>query len=461
MPLPRKVSLTVATLGLMITAPDLIPAFKDYHVFDWRSVDKVIEFQPRVRSANPVEEEQQRLKPLLSVEKMPLQPLVDPQGALEPFYAALFSTERKEPGAITRILHAGDSPTTADLITADVRSLFQKDFGDAGHGFALPAKPWAWYAHRGLEIKGSGWKIEPANVAELKDGLFGLGAVSFRGGAGAQSRILLTDPTHSELEVSFLSQPQGGSFTLLADGTPLEVVETESPVVTPSFKKFTLPAGAREIQIARVTGNVRIYGLRFGKQTPGVEYNSLGVNGAYISILARMVDERHWGEQLQHHRPHLVIINYGTNESAYANFVDTAFEGELRRTIARIRKAVPQAAILVMAPMDRGQKMDNGSIGTVPALPRLVATQQRVAAELGCAFFNTFEAMGGPGTMGRWYQTEPRLVGADFIHPMPNGARIVGNLLYKSLQEGYRRHKLRIAREKFATIKGLTPTPAN
>jgi hypothetical protein len=125
----------------MITAPDLIPAFKDYHVFDWRSVEKVIEFQPRVRSANPVEEEQQRLKPLLSVEKMPLQPLVDPQGALEPFYAALFSTERKDAGAITRILHYGDSPTTADLITADVRSLFQKDFGDAGHGFALPAKP--------------------------------------------------------------------------------------------------------------------------------------------------------------------------------------------------------------------------------------------------------------------------------------------------------------------------------
>jgi hypothetical protein len=111
--------------------------------------------------------------------------------------------------------------------------------------------------------------------------------------------------------------------------------------------------------------------------------------------------------------------------------------------------------------MDRGQKMDDGTIGTVPALSRLVAIEQRVAAEQGCAFFNTFEAMGGPGTMGRWYQTEPRLVGADFIHPMPNGARIVGNLLYKSLQEGYRRHKLRIAKEKFATIRESNPTPAN
>ena len=30
--------------------------------------------------------------------------------------------------------------------------------------------------------------------------------------------------------------------------------------------------------------------------------------------------------------------------------------------------------------------------------------------------------------MGRWYAAEPRLVGADFIHPMPAGAKIVGEL---------------------------------
>ena len=93
--------------------------------------------------------------------------------------------------------------------------------------------------------------------------------------------------------------------------------------------------------------------------------------------------------------------------------------------------------------------MPTGEIGTVPPLSRLVALEQRVAAEHGCAFFNTFEAMGGPGTMGRWYLTEPRMVGADLIHPMPAGARIVGNLLFRSLQDGYRRYKLALAKEKF------------
>jgi hypothetical protein len=59
------------------------------------------------------------------------------------------------------------------------------------------------------------------------------------------------------------------------------------------------------------------------------------------------------------------------------------------------------------------------------------------------AFFNTFEAMGGEGTMGRWYSAEPRLVGADFIHPMPAGAKIVGELLYNALRDGYNQYKLR------------------
>src|SRR5579863_8338764 len=73
--------------------------------------------------------------------------LADGGGALDHFYQALRRTEKGEPGAVTRIVHYGDSPTTADLITGDTRRLLQKQFGDAGHGFILIAKPWNWYQH--------------------------------------------------------------------------------------------------------------------------------------------------------------------------------------------------------------------------------------------------------------------------------------------------------------------------
>jgi hypothetical protein len=79
----------------------------------------------------------------------------------------------------------------------------------------------------------------------------------------------------------------------------------------------------------------------------------------------------------------------------------------------------------------------SGEIVTPPAMERLVQQQERIAAETGCAFFNTFEAMGGAGTMGRWYEARPRLVSADFMHPLPAGAAIVGGLFEGALVRSY------------------------
>ena len=86
-----------------------------------------------------------------------------------------------------------------------------------------------------------------------------------------------------------------------------------------------------------------------------------------------------------------------------------------------------------------------GEIDTIAGLaaPGGHRIEAGVANDTGVAFFNTFEAMGGEGTMARWYAAEPRLVGADFIHPMPAGAKIVGELLYNALRDGYNQYKLR------------------
>jgi len=46
--------------------------------------------------------------------------LEDSGGALDHFYEALWRTEKREPGAVTHIVHYGDSPTTADLITVAI-----------------------------------------------------------------------------------------------------------------------------------------------------------------------------------------------------------------------------------------------------------------------------------------------------------------------------------------------------
>lgn len=458
MSLPRKASFTALAFIAIAALPEYFTALKAYKFMDWDRVPHILDFQSKRKIDSAAFSDPVKFYGEAAIPGTPVFPLSDRNHALDGFYAALWRTEMHTPGATTRILHYGDSPTTADLITADLRATLQAQFGDAGHGFVLLDKPWAWYGHRGVELSGSGWSIAPANQTDVHDGLFGLGGVSFRGDPGAEAKFTLRDAAHETIEVAYLLQPNGGVFYLDAEGARLGEVDTRSAAVQSGFRSFAIPAGARHFTAGVKSGNVRLFGVQLLKRGPGVRYDSLGVNGAYVALLSKMFREDHWAEQLQHYKPNLIIINYGTNESVYASFVDTAYLREIREVIRRIRKALPDVSILVMSPMDRGQRDVTGEIATVPALVRLVHLQQSVADETGCGFFNTFDAMGGEGTMGRWYESEPRLVSADFIHPMPSGAKLVSTFLYRGLMNGYNKYKLKHMREKLDPAQPVAQT---
>jgi lysophospholipase L1-like esterase len=452
--LPRKTSLTIVAFLAIAALPDLVPQLANYKILDWKGLTSILEFHGK-NTTTPEVEEQARLNPDTPLHSDSVYPLVDPAGSLDHFYEALRQTELQRNAAVTKIMHYGDSPTTADLITADTRAILQDQFGNAGHGYILMGKPWAWYGHRGFEISSSGWQITPANQTEVRNGLFGLGGVVFRGSPGAVTRLTARDSSHTLVEVSYLKEPSGGAFELYAQGQPIGEIDTNCPEIRSGFASFPIPLGTKQFELRVKSGNPRLYGAQFTKPGPGVVYNSLGVNGAYVAILSRMFQDKHWAEQLKHYKPDLIIVNYGTNESVYASFVDTSYTKELREVIRRIKAAVPDTSILVMSPMDRGQREPSGEIGTVPSLVRLINLQQKVAADTGCGFFNTFQAMGGLGTMGHWYNAEPRLVSADFIHPMPRGAKLVGNLLYRGLINGYNKYKLRKMQEHLASAEHL------
>jgi lysophospholipase L1-like esterase len=429
--MPIKTGLAVLTFIGLILLPQYVPALEKYKSFDPSTIPLVIDLP--VKIAPEAKNEELIAKRL---ESAAAKNLIDPTHELDHFYEALFK------GGTTRILHYGDSPTTGDLITADARAALQKQFGNAGSGFALIARPWAWYNHRGLEMEGSGWGIDVAGSTSIKDGMHGLGGASFRGSAGATARFSLK-AAHDIVEIAYLSQPDGGDFTVEADGSGLGTVETAAESKTPGFSSFNIPGGAKKFVVRVTRGTVRLYGADFRRSGAGVVYHSLGVNGANVTLLSKSFSGPHWAAELRHYKPDLVIINYGTNESGYPSFVEGTWGVELKAAVKRVQAAMPNTSVLLMSPMDRGERQHNGSIDTIRAMPSLVKIEAGIGQETGVAFFNTFQAMGGPGTMGRWYTSEPRLVGADFIHPMPAGAKIVGELLYGALRDGYIDYKLR------------------
>ena len=451
--LPPKPTLVILTVGFLALAPRAIPALQPYRVFDWEMANAVVEFRPRKDPSATADDWKRPFHPdapgahLRGGWKNGVYELDETGGALNHFYESLSRTEGGLSGALTRIVHYGDSPTTADMITGDAREALQNKYGDAGKGFCLIAKPWAWYDHRGIDMDGKGWRIDPSTASHIRDGLFGLGGVSFLSDGGASSRFKWKGTGPSSVEVAFLKLPSGGGFTVSSGDTLLGEVKTAAAESAPGFETFDISPEARDLELRATGGPVRLFGVTFDRPGPGVSYDSIGLNGAYVTILARFFNEAHWASELQHRKPDLVIVNYGTNESAYTTYVDKQYGKELKEIVRRLRAALPDSSILLMSPMDRGARQPGGIIGTMPNIPRIVAMQQTVANADGCAFFNTYEAMGGDGTMGRWYEGEPRLVGADFIHPMPAGAKIVGNLLYQALLDGYHRYQVRQAQE--------------
>jgi lysophospholipase L1-like esterase len=377
-------------------------------------------------------------------------PVEDPSSALDAFYATLARTDAHAPTAITRITHYGDSPITNDGITSTVRRLMQTRFGDAGHGFILMDRPWAWYGHDAISFTpGGGWSADPMMNGKVNDGEFGLGGVTFRAtGPGKYTRFGPasqgeTGKNFSRMDVYYLQQPAGGEFSVDVNDGNTQTISTRGQDVRSGFFEVKAPqSGANNFDIRTVSGEVRLFGAVLENDGPGVVYDSLGVNGAYAGLLASAMNESHWIEQLQHRKPNLLILNYGTNESQYATPEQLErYDKDLREVVRRVREALPGVSILIVSPMDRGQMAPGGKVITKPSIPLIVDLQRRVALETNCAFFNTYAAMGGEGTMAKWAALPKRLVRSDLTHPTAEGAEIVGRLIYEALYDGYTKYK--------------------
>src|SRR6266496_575128 len=152
----------------------------------------------------------------------------------------------------------------------------------------------------------------------------------------------------------FLMRPGGGDFDVQIDDQLVERVATDSDEIKSGFHRVAVSEGPHSLTIKLVgNGAVQMFGVTLESSHAGVQYDSLGVNGAFIGLLAHYLDADHWAEQLRHRMPDLVIIGYGTNESQFEELPMDQYELDTKEAIRRIRTALPGASIMLLGPMDR------------------------------------------------------------------------------------------------------------
>ncbi|MCA9695771.1 MAG: hypothetical protein KC636_39705, partial [Myxococcales bacterium] len=181
-------------------------------------------------------------------------------------------------------------------------------------------------------------------------------------------------------------------------------------------------------------GRVRVYGVSLERDVPGVIWDSLALVGAFTSRMLEY-NPAHLRAQLERAAPDLVVLTFGGNDMIRRISMQD-YADEYRDVVQRVRKARPEMDCLIMTPLDHGERK-GVRIVSRPIVAEMVAAQREVARSEGCAFFDTFAAMGGEGSAGRWFKRKPRLIGGDLSHATGKGHQVIGEFFYRALMEGY------------------------
>jgi lysophospholipase L1-like esterase len=362
--------------------------------------------------------------------------------ALAPFFAALERTAREEAGALTRISHYGDSSIATDLITHTMRRRLQARFGDGGHGFVLIARGTMPYAHRDVSHRGEGWELEQLVMNEDRDGFYGFGGVSFRPEGNAYSIVGTTDSGPvggrvSRFVVFYRRFETAGSFRVQVDQGESRDVDTRGPEGD-AVEILEVPDGPHRLEI-HAGGSVQLYGVALERDGPAVVYDSIGLVGARARRLL-FYDEHHIAEQMRLRAPDLLILGFGGNEADDPPARLPSYEPEFRQVIQRMRAGRPEMACLVFAPLDQARRDSRGAVSTIETVPQIIAAQRRAAEAEGCAFYDTYQAMGGEGSMLAWSRARPRLALTDYRHATPAGYEVIANMFYKALLKAFAEH---------------------
>lgn len=364
---------------------------------------------------------------------------------LDPLFAKLVELGSSPAPNLVRLAHWGDSTIALDGITHTVRRRMQKRFGDAGHGFVLGGKGNLPYMHKDVKFRDNkSWKLNTITRGGRSDGRYGYGGTLFRAISGAKSTYETSTKgpvgqAVSRFLVYYQEHARGGELDLIVDGAEPIVVNTRVPEGADSravdrVHRIDVEPGEHKLVVkAAGHGESRVYGVALENGDRGLIYDSLGIVGARASRLLNF-DAEHLVEQFALRTPDLIVLQFGGNESVDTGMSRDWYYKKLTTVVAHVRAAAPQGTpCLLMAPLDQGEKDQRGRMRTKPVVLRIVDAQIQVAEEQGCAYWNTFEAMGGKGSMAKWYRSKPRLASSDLAHATPKGYEVLGTMFYRAM----------------------------
>lgn len=380
-------------------------------------------------------------------------PRNDPS-VLYPFFRSLEQLPGQD--KLIRILHYGDSQIEGDRISSYLRNQLQKEFGGAGIGLfpvVLPNNTNIALRHS-LTRHWSRFTPRELDEANFRHERFGV-LMSFSRFSPYYSNY--QDEVY-EAGIRIADSPI--SFDLNSQFTRCRIFfgYNEKPFIvkmnyegqtqdadmipaTESLKEISwnVPPGLDELTIT-FQGNHSpdIYGMALDGKS-GIALDNIPLRGSSGTGFTKY-DTAFLKSMMHHLKVKLIMLHFGVNLVPLVREDYTFYENRFYRQLKMLKSVNEDVSIIVMGVSDMSRK-EGGNYRSWPNIEKIRDAQKSAAFRAGCAFWDTFEAMGGRNSMPGWVFSNPPLARKDFTHFTYKGSVVIAKMFYKALMNDYRNYQ--------------------
>jgi len=342
------------------------------------------------------------------------------------------------------ILHIGGSHVQADMFSHRVRQNLDMVNGDfqTPRGLIFPFSVAKTNNPTNYKVTYSGKWNSVRNVQKNREIPLGVNGIAvYTQDPSVKINILLnTDETRrwEFTRLRLLGYAEDGSDGVI----PVLYHQNDTimgcfDLVTKTFL-FDLPEAVDSfsmgfIQTEKVLRTFFVHGFIPEKETPGIVYHAIGVNGASV---ASYLESEYFEEELYLLKPDLMIFGIGINDATSRDFTEKSLYDNYNVLIEKIKCVNPDCAFIFITNNDSFRRISRNNYRVNPNGPIARKAFFRLAEEHQGGVWDFFSLMGGLSSMRQW-QTAG-LAKVDKVHFTKAGYELMGDMFYNALIDYYK-----------------------
>lgn len=348
----------------------------------------------------------------------------------------------------SHIIHYGDSQIEGDRITAYFRNKLHKTYGGTGFGLTSAKRLDISFT---INQKNSGdWKRYTifgridTTVKHRNYGAMGIISRYAPPDAYKQDKIYEASIDFTQTRASYFADRYFSKIRMFYGNLKKPVLsELYVNGKLKSFKKLNTGKAVKTVtwNVKPNSKNVKIkfsgsdspdiYGISF--EGRGLTVDNIAMRGASGTDFTK-INYNNFKQMFDKMNVRMVILEFGGNIVPYVKSEKGLrnYARAFRRQLKRFKSLNPLMPIIVIGPADMSTRI-KGKFTSYPYLEEVINTMKEVTLSEGYIFWNMYKAMGGKNSMVAWVRAKPPLAAKDYIHFLPNGAKIMAEKFYEAI----------------------------